>query len=63
MLVVTRKEQQSVFLTGGIKITVTEISGGKVRIGIDCPQSIEIWREEIAPNQFMREFQCDRTQQ
>lgn len=62
MLVVTRKEQQSILLTGGIRITVTEISGGKIRIGIDCPQSIEIWREEIAPTEFMKEFQCDRVQ-
>ena len=60
MLVVTRKRQQSVLLSGGIRFTVIGIESGKVKIGIECPDEIKIWRDEVAPAEFMVEFQCDK---
>jgi carbon storage regulator len=48
MLVVTRKQGQSVFIGGRtIKITVLNVDGGQVRLGFDAPDEIDIWREEI----------------
>jgi len=48
MLVVTRKLEQSVLLSGGISVKILRISGGAVRIGIEAPDHIQIVRDEIA---------------
>lgn len=47
MLVLTRKPGQSVYIGDDIKITLKEIKGNQVRLGIDAPNSIKIFREEI----------------
>lgn len=52
MLVLTRKLDESILLTGGIKITITDIDRGKVRIGIEATPEILVYREEIAPPGF-----------
>lgn len=47
MLVLSRHRNESLILSGGIKIMVVQIQGDKVRIGIEAPNSVEIHREEI----------------
>ena len=47
MLVLSRKAEESLFIGDDIKITVLDIRGGQVRIGITAPQDIKIHREEI----------------
>lgn len=47
MLILTRKSGQSFHIGDDIKITITEISGDKVRIGIDAPQALRVLREEL----------------
>lgn len=47
MLVLTRKPGQKIFIGDDIKITLMEIRGNQVRIGIDAPESLPICREEI----------------
>jgi carbon storage regulator len=47
MLVLTRKPGQKIFIGDDIKITMMEIRGNQVRIGIDAPDSLPICREEI----------------
>lgn len=47
MLVLTRKPGQSVYIGDEIKITLKEIRGNQVRLGIDAPPSVRIFREEI----------------
>jgi carbon storage regulator len=47
MLVLTRKPGQSVYIGDDIKITLHGIRGNQVRIGIEAPPSIKIYREEI----------------
>jgi carbon storage regulator len=47
MLVLTRKPGQSVYIGDDIKITLHGIRGNQVRIGIEAPASIKIYREEI----------------
>ena len=47
MLVLTRKKNQSILIGDQIKITVVEIRGGRVRLGIDAPKGIAINRQEI----------------
>ncbi len=47
MLVLTRKPGQSVYIGDDVKITLHGIRGNQVRIGIDAPSSVKIYREEI----------------
>jgi carbon storage regulator len=43
----TRKCGESLFVGDDVKITLVEVKGGQVRIGIDAPKGIKILREEI----------------
>ena len=47
MLVLTRSIGQQIVIDGDIRITVTAIEGGKVRLGIEAPHSISVDRAEI----------------
>jgi carbon storage regulator len=47
MLVLTRRPGESIVIGQDIVITVIEIKGGQVRIGIDAPREIDVYREEI----------------
>ncbi|RME58111.1 MAG: carbon storage regulator [Candidatus Dadabacteria bacterium] len=47
MLILTRKQGESVFIGDDIKVTVVEVKGHQIRIGIDAPKEIRIYREEI----------------
>lgn len=47
MLVLSRKRGEAIYIGDKIKITVTEIDGGKVKIGIDCDKSIPVHRGEV----------------
>lgn len=47
MLVVTRKHDESVIIDGHIIVKVLGIEDGKVKLGIDAPQSIKIYRQEV----------------
>jgi carbon storage regulator len=47
MLVFSRKENESVVIDGGIILTVLEVKGGRVRLGIEAPQDVPIYRSEL----------------
>lgn len=47
MLVLTRRPGESIVVGENIVVTVIEIKGGQVRIGIDAPREIDVYREEI----------------
>jgi carbon storage regulator len=47
MLQLTRKQNESITIGGDIKITVLNDPHGQVRLGIEAPDDVEIWREEI----------------
>tara|TARA_B100001750_G_scaffold213951_1_gene196789 strand:+ start:597 stop:806 length:210 start_codon:yes stop_codon:yes gene_type:complete len=47
MLVLSRRVDESLLIDKDIKITVLDIRGGQVRLGITAPQSIKVHREEI----------------
>ena len=47
MLILTRKLNESIVIGDDIKITVLEIGDGTVRIGLDAPRDVEIFREEV----------------
>ena len=47
MLILTRKCGQAFQIGDNIRITITEVSGDKVRIGIDAPREMCVLREEL----------------
>lgn len=47
MLVLARARDQSIIIGDDIKITIVEVRGNKVRLGIDAPQGVSVHREEI----------------
>ena len=47
MLVLSRKKDESIVIDENIVITVVEIRGDKVRLGIQAPRAIPIHRSEI----------------
>jgi carbon storage regulator len=47
MLVLTRKRGQSIMLGDAIEISVVEVNGDAVRIGIKAPRELTIYRREI----------------
>jgi carbon storage regulator len=47
MLILTRRPTQSLTIGGNITVTVLEIRGSQVRIGVDAPPDIDIRRDEI----------------
>ncbi len=47
MLILTRKSQQAIIINDNITITVLSVVGNQVRLGIDAPEEVGIWREEL----------------
>ena len=47
MLVLTRKSNQSIMIGDEIEISVLAIMGEKVRIGIEAPRSVPVFRREV----------------
>jgi len=47
MLVLSRDYDQSIMIGNDIKVTVVEVRGNKVRLGIDAPKDIPVHRQEV----------------
>lgn len=47
MLILTRKKDESIIIDGNIEIQIISIEEGKVKIGINAPKSIEVYRSEV----------------
>ncbi len=47
MLVLTRRLGESITIGDNVKIIVVEIDGNQVKLGIEAPRDIEIYREEL----------------
>lgn len=47
MLILSRKENQSIIIDDNIEIKILEIEEGKVKLGIEAPKDIDIFRKEL----------------
>jgi carbon storage regulator len=47
MLVLSRKLNEKIVIDGGIVVTVVKIEGGQVRLGIEAPGHVKVFREEV----------------
>ncbi|MEQ9411275.1 MAG: carbon storage regulator CsrA [Fuerstiella sp.] len=57
MLVLSRKKSESVVINDDIVITVVEVRGDKVRLGIQAPREIPVHRKEVL-DAILRESQA-----
>ena len=49
MLVLSRKLGEKIFIGENICITVVDIDRGKIRLGIEAPRNVPIYRQELLP--------------
>ena len=54
MLVLSRKLGEKIFIGDNICITVVDIDRGKIRLGIEAPRNVPIYRQELLPLQGQR---------
>ena len=47
MLVLTRRLGESITIGDNVKIVIVDIDGNQVKLGIEAPRNIEIYREEL----------------
>jgi len=47
MLVLTRRKNQSIIIGDGIIVTVLEVKGDQIRLGITAPRDVQVYREEL----------------
>ncbi|HZT83298.1 MAG TPA: carbon storage regulator [Gemmataceae bacterium] len=49
MLVLSRKLGEKIYIGDNICITVVDIDRGKIRLGIEAPRNVPIYRQELLP--------------
>jgi carbon storage regulator len=47
MLVLTRKKNESIVISENIVVMVIEVRGDRVRLGIDAPKEVSVYRHEL----------------
>ncbi|MDD6427928.1 carbon storage regulator CsrA [Candidatus Weimeria sp. HCP3S3_B5] len=47
MLALTRKKDESIIINGNIEITIMEVKGDHVKLGIQAPKNVPVYRKEI----------------
>jgi carbon storage regulator len=57
MLVLSRKKNEKINIGNNVVVTVVEITGDKVRLGVDAPEAVQIVRTELAKEWRKREKQ------
>lgn len=49
MLVLTRKENESIVIREDIEVRIARIQGNKVRVGVIAPRDVPVYRKELTP--------------
>jgi len=47
MLVLSRKKGEAIQIADNIVVTIADIRGGRVRLSIDAPRSVPVFRQEV----------------
>ena len=59
MLVLTRKVNESIMIGDDVELSILSVSGEKVRIGVEAPREIPVFRKEIWLEIQRREAESD----
>ena len=54
MLVITRRHDETLHVSGPARIVILDVQPGRVKIGIDAPRTTEVWRGEIVAEGIRR---------
>jgi carbon storage regulator len=57
MLVLSRKLGEKIYIGENICITVVDIDRGKIRLGIEAPRDVPIYRQELLPLNHQQQTQ------
>jgi len=49
MLILTRKQGESITIGENIKVTILDVKGKYVRVGVEAPRDLAVHRQEISP--------------
>lgn len=63
MLLLTRKLGDSILIGDSIKILVVKIKGGQVRLGIEAPKDVRVFREEVLNNNIDKQASAPTTEE
>jgi carbon storage regulator len=58
MLILTRKINETIVIGDNIGVTILDIRGGQVRIGVEAPKNISVHREEVY-ERILKETESD----
>ena len=58
MLVLSRKRNESVIINDNIVVTVIDVRGDKVRIGIESPRDVSVHRQEVLEAILSAKLNC-----
>jgi carbon storage regulator len=47
MLILSRKKDETIVIDGRIHISIVDIKGDQVKIGIDAPRDVKVYRKEV----------------
>jgi carbon storage regulator len=47
MLVLSRRIGERLIIDDRITVTVLEVRGGQIRLGVEAPAEVPVWREEV----------------
>ncbi len=61
MLVLTRRLGETIVIDGNIRVTVLDVRGERVRLGIEAPANVPVYREEV--HRQRSQFDPDRAAQ
>lgn len=58
MLILTRRPGEKIVIGDDIVITVTEVDRGRVKLGIEAPRDVPVFRQELVPADRMPRPGC-----
>lgn len=47
MLALSRKKNESIIIDNNIEVTVLDIKGDQIKLGISAPKSVQVYRKEV----------------
>jgi carbon storage regulator len=59
MLVLSRRVGETIVISENILVTVVEVNGDRVRLGVQAPRSIRVDRQEVFERRQLEQAHCD----